>query len=70
MPNVPPGGAALVIVGAKSGATLTVPDAAPVPMAFVAFAEHEYVVPAVIPVTVIGEAAPEAVSGPGVHETV
>lgn len=39
-PNVPLGGAALVIAGAIPGVTETVPEAGPVPIAFVAVTEH------------------------------
>lgn len=45
------------IVGAPGtvlGVTDTVPDAEPLPNEFVAFTEHEYAVPLVRPVTVIG----------------
>ena len=66
----PAGGGALVNAGLEDGVTLTVPDAALVPDAFVAFTEHEYVVPLVSPVTLIGLAAPLAVNGPGVQVTV
>ena len=69
-PNVPPGGAALVNAGAAPGVTLTVPDEALEPTAFVAFTEHVYVVPFVRPVTLIGDVAPEALSAPGLHVAV
>ena len=52
--------------GAPAGVTLTLPDAAPVPTALVAFALQLYVVPLVSPVTVIGLAAPLAVNAPQV----
>ena len=68
--KVPPGGAALVKLGALAGVTLTVPDAALEPTAFVAFTEHVYVVPLVRPVTVTGETAPVPVSAPGLHVAV
>jgi hypothetical protein len=50
--------------------TLTVLDAAPVPCAFVAVAEQVYVVPFVNPVTVTGDAAPDAAMAPGLQVTV
>lgn len=58
----------LVFAGAV-GVTLTVPDAAPVPAAFVAVTEHEYGVPLVRLLTVIGLAEPVPVPN-GVHVTV
>jgi hypothetical protein len=66
-PNAPPGGAALVKLGEVAGVTLTVAEAAPVPIAFVAVTEHVYVVPFARPVTVIGDAAPVLLKPPGLH---
>ena len=68
--KLPFGGGAFVKAGPAAGVTLTVPDAALVPMAFVAFTEHEYVVPLASPVTLIGLAAALALKGPGVHVAV
>jgi hypothetical protein len=60
VPKVPPGGAALVMVGDALGVTETVPEAGPWPAAFVARTEHVYVTPPVSPVTTIGDAGPDA----------
>ena len=67
---VPPAGAALVIVGARPGVTLTVPEAALAPAALFALTEHVDVTPFVSPVTVMGEPAPEALIPPGLHVAV
>jgi len=48
------------------GVTLTAADAGPMPTALVAVTEQLYAVPLVSPVTVSGEAAPEAVNAPHV----
>ena len=53
----------------KLGVAETVPEAAPVPAAFVAVTEQVYVVPLARPVTAIGEAVPLAVP-PGAQFTV
>ena len=68
--KVPPAGAALVNAGARPGVTPTVPEAAPVPVAFVAVTEHVYVTPFVRLVTVMGEPAPDAVIPPGLQVAV
>jgi hypothetical protein len=68
--KLPFGGGAFTKAGPAAGVTLTVAEAALVPMAFVAFTEHEYVVPLVRPVTLIGLAAALALNGPGVHVAV
>ena len=62
-----------MIAGTTPGTTATVPEAALVPTAFVAFTEQLYVVPLFMLVTVIGLPAPDADRvGPlaGTHATV
>jgi hypothetical protein len=54
----------------KDGVTAAVADAGPVPTALVAVTEHVYAVPLASPVTVIGEAVPDAVNPPGLHVAV
>ena len=65
---------ALTIVGAPgtaAGVTLFDKDeAGPVPTAFVAFTVNVYVIALVSPATVIGEAAPVALTPPGADVTV
>jgi hypothetical protein len=68
--TVPAPGGLLVIAGATPGVTLTVPEAALVPLALVAVTEHAYVVPFESPPTVTGEPAPPAEIDPGLHVAV
>ena len=50
-----------------TGVTPTVTEAGPAPIALIACTEQEYGVPLVRPVTVMGDAVLEPVTGPGVH---
>lgn len=62
-------GVTAVIVGAPGtvmGVTLAVAEAGPVPAELVAVTEQLYVVPLVSPVTVIGDAEPDALNAPQV----
>ena len=68
--KVPAGGVALVNTGTRPGATLTVPEAALLPAAFVAVTEQVYVTPLVSPFTVMGEPAPVPVIPPGLQVAV
>jgi hypothetical protein len=65
---------ALTLVGASGTvagvAELLVPEAVLVPTVFVAVTVNVYAVPLVRPVTVIGDAPPEAVTPPGLEVTV
>jgi hypothetical protein len=57
-------------LGAVAGVTETVPDAGPVPTAFVAVTEHVYVVPLASPLTTIGDALFVPVIAPTLHVAV
>ena len=55
--------------GTVRGVTFTPADGAPVPTALIAETVHEYAVPFVSPLTVIGEAWPVAVAWPALQLT-